>query len=586
MCFFACLNDISFRLLGWGKGNERFGKRQSFKGVFITTVTGMIMCERKEYEDIADFLENLKHRMKNDIRKDSLIYTIVFAKYIDAGFVQKKAVGYPVAIQAWPAILKLSYKEFDNEGYPGLNLTNKEILDIELMLIYYSKILAVEKILDMCKYKLGRFNKIDDYKYQFILNTDNYPMERAELEDYYNYCDKLADIELYKDDFDEIQNIMKRLLFVHNEKYIGYDADNRVDMYFEKKALEKASKFYGCLDFDDYALFGGIAYKDYVAAVITFIGITLKHLEFCRLHIEMHPEIKIVNIIDVYHTEEDNALTLYHALNIPIMTARKIIGVLTTHKDDLDKLKDTYNHSYPMFLKVSKTILMRNSLSFLVDPFMFLFQQLQNRFTNDWNRENNGREKLFRQQLYSKIPDEIGFIKIDKNINIYSNKKRVTDIDAIIIDKETKTMAVFQLKWQEPFGDSLSKRNSKKNNFISTSNKWIESVHRWLEESSNKEKADAFNLKSYEFEEKWNYKLFVIGRHFSRFSIDNNSSNEACWCNWYRFINFCEMTNQFKSGNYIDMLYELLEASYKKQQELKVNVPNDIIEIEGWKFYI
>ena len=580
------MGEICFLLPWWGKENERFGKRESFNGVFIKTITGMLMSERKEYEDIADFLENLKYQMKNDIEKDSLIYTIVFAKYIDAGFVQKKTIGYPLAIQAWPAILKLSYKEFSNEGYPSLSLNDREILDIESMLIYYSKILAVEKILDMCKYKLGEFNKIDDYKYQFILNTDKYPMERVELEDYFNYCDKLASIELYKDDFAEIQNIMKRLLFVHNEKYIGYDADNRVDMYFEKKGIEKASKFYGCLDFDDYALFGGVAYKDYVAAIITFIGITLKHLEFCRIHIEMNPEIKIFDIVDVYHTEEDNALMLHHALNIPITTARKIMEVLTTRKDDLDKLKDTHNHSYPMFLKVSKTILMRNSLSFLVDPFMFLFQQLQIRFTSDWNRENNGREELFRRQLYSKIPDGIGFIKIDKNINIYANKERVTDIDALIIDKETKTMAVFQLKWQEPFGDSLSKRNSKKNNFITSSNKWIEFVHRWLKESSNKEKADAFNLKSYEFEDKWNYKLFIIGRHFSRFSLDYNSSNEACWCNWYRFINICEMVNQLKTDNYIDLLYDLIEESYKKEQEVELKISNDIIEIEGWKFYL
>jgi len=544
------------------------------------------MCERQKYEDIEHFLMNLKRQMKNDIDKDALIYTIMFAKYIDAGFQQKKAIGYPLAIQAWPAILKLSYMVFDNEGYPNFSLTDKEISVTELMLIYYSKILSIEKFLDMCKYNLGRFSKIGDYKYQFVLNTDKYPMERIELEDYYNYCDKLANIELHKGDFIEIQNIMKKLLFVHNKKFIGYRADDKVDKYFEMKALEMASEFYGCLDFEDSALFGGVEYKHYVTSIITFMGITLKHLEFCRLHIEMHPEIKLIDIVDVYHTEEDNALTLHYSLNIPITTARKIIGVLTTQKGDLDKLKDTHNHSYPMFLKVSNTILMRVSLSFLVDPFMFLFQQLQNRFPNDWNRENNGREELFRKQLYKKIPDNVGLTKINKNMNIYVNKKRMTDIDALIIDRESKTMALFQLKWQEPFGDSLSKRNSKKNNFISTSNKWIESVRKWIEESSSKEKADAFGLKSYEFESEWRYSLFVIGRHFSRFSMDNSSRGDACWCNWYRLINACESINQSRTINYIDLLYELIEESYKRQQEVKVNISNDIIEIENWKFYL
>ena len=52
----------------------------------MITVAEMIMCERQEYEDIEHFLGNLKRKMKNDIDKDSLIYTIIFAKYIDAGF--------------------------------------------------------------------------------------------------------------------------------------------------------------------------------------------------------------------------------------------------------------------------------------------------------------------------------------------------------------------------------------------------------------------------------------------------------------------------------------------------------------------
>lgn len=542
------------------------------------------MSKRQEYKDIEYFIMDLRQQLKKDIGRDALTYTIMFAKYIDASFQQKTSKGFPLAIQAWPAILKLSYNEFDNEGYPVFSISDKELMRIELIMVYYSKILAIEKFLDMCKYGLGKFIKVGNLNYHFVLNTDKNPMERIESEDYYSYCEGLTNIELYKEDFAEIKLIMRKLLFVHNKKFIGYGADDKVDDYFEKKALEKASKFYGCLDFEENTKFGGIEYKHYVASIITIIGIALKHIEFCKIHIEMHPEIKLFDIVDVYHTEEDNAFTLHYSLNIPMATARKIIEVLTTQKVDLEKLKDTHNHSYPMFLKVSKTILMRLSLSFLIDPFMFLFQQLQNRFPGDWNRENNSREELFRSQLYKKITNDTGLIKINKNINLYCNKKRVTDIDALIIDKNKKTMALFQLKWQEPFGDSLSKRNSKKNNFITASNKWIESVQRWLDESSNKEKADAFNLKSHDLEADWDYKLFVIGRHFSRFSLDNSSRKDACWCNWYRFIRICESINESGQDNYIELLYQLIGESYKIQQEEKVELASDIIELGDWKF--
>lgn len=545
------------------------------------------MADSKEYDEIVFFLEDLKSRMKDAFHENALINTIIFAKYIDSGYQNIESYKiYPLILNTWPNILELSYQEYKNEAYPRFVVTNEIKNQVEMSLLSYSKILAVQKLMDMCKYNLLELRKISNHEYKFIVNTDGYPMERIEVEDYNYYMNKQFHIDLPKEDFSEIKRIMKKLLFVYNEKYIGYNADDKVDKFFELRGIEMASKCTGCLDFNKDALFGGIKYEDYVASIIVFIGITLKHIEFCKLHIEMHPEINMIDIIDVYHTQEDTALTLCYSLNIPIDTANKIIDVLTTNQEDLGVIKNNFNNSYPMFLKVSKTILMRLTLSFLVDPFMFLFQQLQNRFPNDWSREIDTRELLFREQLYNQISDKMGLIKIHKNINIYRDKKRITDIDAIIIDKSSKTIALFQLKWQEPFGESPSVRNSKKNNFIVASNKWIESVQLWLETSSNKEKADAFSLKSHDFENEWTYRLFVIGRYFSRFSLERSQNDNACWCNWYKFMNICESMNEICSEDYIDLLYAEVEKSYEQQKNTEFSLSRDIIRINDWTFHL
>lgn len=118
------------------------------------------------------------------------------------------------------------------------------------------------------------------------------------------------------------------------------------------------------------------------------------------------------------------------------------------------------------------------------------------------------------------------------------------------------------------------------------SNKWIESVQLWLDTSNNKEKADAFSLKSHDFENKWTYRLFVIGRYFSRFSLESRQNKNACWCNWYRLFNICESMNEICRDNYTDLLYEVIEKSYEQQKHTGVNLSNDIIRINDWTFYV
>jgi hypothetical protein len=63
----------------------------------------------------------------------------------------------------------------------------------------------------------------------------------------------------------------------------------------------------------------------------------------------------------------------------------------------------------------------------------------------DWDKAVFAREKHFRDELYLPFDSE-RFFRLKRNANLKINGKTVTDIDALIFDRETGVVGVFQLK--------------------------------------------------------------------------------------------------------------------------------------------
>lgn len=61
----------------------------------------------------------------------------------------------------------------------------------------------------------------------------------------------------------------------------------------------------------------------------------------------------------------------------------------------------------------------------------------------------NQREAVFRTQLYT-VFDDPRFSCVQHPVIIKEKNKTLTDIDAVVIDKKTGEIALFQLKWQDP----------------------------------------------------------------------------------------------------------------------------------------
>ena len=154
-----------------------------------------------------------------------------------------------------------------------------------------------------------------------------------------------------------------------------------------------------------------------------------------------------------------------------------------------------------------------------------MLAELYRRYRKDWDRAVDGREEHFRKELNDLFSAE-RFAKAEKPLKLRNKGRVATDIDAALFDKATGTLGLFQLKWQDPFGTSMRKRNSKMMNFLEETDQWVSTVSSILRETP-----EVLNHllgdRTVRIKDTKKIHLFVIGRHFSHFSGEASRVPEA-----------------------------------------------------------
>ena len=97
---------------------------------------------------------------------------------------------------------------------------------------------------------------------------------------------------------------------------------------------------------------------------------------------------------------------------------------------------------FPPFIKVSSQHYFCSYAGCLHRPVEYIHSELKRKYPADWNKSIQQSESLFRKDLYL-LFNRDNFITMENNIVIKSESIIITDIDACIIDKNTKEIALF-----------------------------------------------------------------------------------------------------------------------------------------------
>lgn len=181
----------------------------------------------------------------------------------------------------------------------------------------------------------------------------------------------------------------------------------------------------------------------------------------------------------------------------------------------------------------------------LYQPFFFMLHSLKRKYPKDWDKNTNKREEIFRAQLYSIFTDS-QYICIDHPVVIKDDLGvTITDIDAVIVDKSTKQIALFQLKWQDHTSESVYSLKSKAENYKKATEIWANQIINWAYSVTNEEMARVINVRR-NYIQKENMFVFVIGRTHGNYSSDFNlsASGKVVYGQWFQFLKVTTFLSQ------------------------------------------
>lgn len=372
--------------------------------------------------------------------------------------------------------------------------------------------------------------------------------------------------EKHKESYPAIQKVISNTAMTPLGVFISYATTPEVDDYFARVGYFHLFSHMCYDDFDEADLFGGIPYKLFLDVLQDVMGIAYKHIDYCMVAKERNPNANMGTLLSYIWNEKKTIEDFANYFSVSTETMTTVFSCLTLTKDNY-QLHTGEGRTLAPYVRISESQLIR-SVSGCLSGQHFLKRELKRAFTKDYFNAVNNREKRFREELYGVFFSAERFVTIKKEIVINLNGFK-TDIDAAVFDTKTKTLGLFQLKWQDMYGHSMKERFSRMSNLYPKAEEWIQKVTVWLESSTKKSILAALQLNP--SEDLGEICLFVISRNMAHFT-GKEIDQRAAWGSWHQLM-YAESKYKMLFDDPIRELYAKLKVDDPRLNFLGEEIP-------------
>lgn len=316
---------------------------------------------------------------------------------------------------------------------------------------------------------------------------------------------------------------------------IRYSSSEELEEYFEAQAELRAGTLPGHDSLPDDVRLGSVTFGDFRRAVIMAMGRALKHVAFVETLLDRKPDTSFRTVLTTFATEVNLADQWRSRLGLSQSQMRDIMQVLAVTADDLPHLSKAYDAPQAMLIFAADGYWHQPVYGALNNPFGWLTRKLRRTYASDWDRAVDLREAAFRQDIRTRFP-EPRFYFCPKPTLLKGPSGVKTDVDAIVIDRKTGMMGVFQLKWQEPYEFSLAERDSRRKNLAKEGNRWISVVNQHCAGLSPVGCAAALGVEPEQAELVQTMRLIILTRNGAQFSGPVEQSDRAAWLSWFELL--------------------------------------------------
>jgi hypothetical protein len=296
---------------------------------------------------------------------------------------------------------------------------------------------------------------------------------------------------------------------------MGYGAREEVDEHFLLESFTRMQEFRSDAGVHPDVNFGKFTGTDVLTVLVVLLSFFHKHVIFGLLANKRFAEISMRESFTIWGPKEDLLKSVCLATRLPRRRVGAVLNVLSLTPNDVGRLENEATPILPMLIDLGNGIYLKPISSLVKNPLAAFQRICQWRIPSTRNAVSASREAWFREELYS-VFGGARYVCVPGNIVLRAGKRRLTDVDAVVFDRTTGELGLFQLKWQDYSTNSVRELRSKAHNLSEEVDTWGNRVIEWVSALKAGEISQALRLKLRGSERVTSVLLFAVSRSVAR----------------------------------------------------------------------
>ncbi len=394
---------------------------------------------------------------------------------------------------------------------------------------------GVEHILAYCDSGFMSMQQGNATDYNVWIASKKMPTEWREREDIASWTHFLkqtyaAEIHTLSSERTHIQQQLASFIGQWNGQSL-YHTTPTIDNYYQRLGTLHIKSMAPYNTYPASANIGGCTFAVYRAIPSVLLGLALKQLDVCQIALNHQPAPLLRQALT--QPLDDAALieTLATTLALSPATVRLALDAYTLDAANISYHSAALAVPLPPLIRLDEQHRVFSFVGLLTDPLFFLTRELKRKYSYEYHTASQLREEIFRQDVYALFADR-RFVKSAGRVELRGTKGTLTtDVDALIFDRKTGALALFELKSQDPFAYSSQERQRQRDYFYSASKQVIASSD-WVKRNGANallSRLDATQVKRLKAQ---NVYIFVLGRYLAHFFDGPPFAAHAAWGTW------------------------------------------------------
>ncbi len=314
-----------------------------------------------------------------------------------------------------------------------------------------------------------------------------------------------------------------------------YQTTPAIDNYYHHLGAQHIKSMPPYNTYPASATIGGCTFAVYRDTLAALLGMALKQRDLSQIALNQPPTPKQSRALAHALTQPLADTSLIKALSttlaLPHATVRLALDAYTLDASNLAYHSSVFAVPLSPLIRLDEQHRVASFAGLLTNPLFFLTRELKRKYSYEYHTASQLREEIFRQDVYALFADR-RFVKSTGRVELKGTQGTLTtDVDALIFDRKTGALALFELKSQDPFAYSSQERQRQRDYFYSASKQVIASSD-WVKRNGANALLTRLDPTQVKRLKAQNAYIFVLGRYLAHFFDGPPLATRAAWGTW------------------------------------------------------